>query len=391
MLKKLLILTGDASGDAHASRVIRKLKADHPQIEIHAVGGVEIQATGVEIIENHDKLGAIAMQAFTSIHSHIKLGQKIMNHIEHWQPDAVLLVDYGGFHLRMAQQIRKRFKSIKLFYYIPPQLWASREGRIKFFKNTIDHVFCIFPFEVPFYQKHGIPVTFVGHPILETLRPIADTPELRRDLSINLEKPVIAILPGSRKSEVSQLLEPLLSALPLIAEKLPVPHQFVLVQAKSIDDSVMNKLMDRHEHYIANLDFHWVRGGRHHDVLAISQAALAASGTVTLEAALYLTPSVITYKVAAILLALKPLLLKTKYFGLPNILLNKLLLPELLNREVNAQRICEAFMQIYDNRVSIDLELSGLRAALEGGHEDSNLTSFGASSAVSQLLISLCA
>ena len=374
MLKKLLILTGDASGDEHASRVIRQFQYHHADIEIQAVGGEEIKATGIHRIETHEYLGVVGLAALHSIYTHILLGKKIIQYIKTWQPDAVLLVDYGGFHLRLAKQLRQHFPKLKLFYYIPPQLWASREGRIKFIKNTIDHVFCIFPFEVDFYQKYQVPVTFVGHPILETIQPISDTPEVRSELGLDLGKPIIAILPGSRPSEISNLMSPLLSALPLINDQLPEPHQFVLVQAKSISDDLIQKHIDRNEHYIQQLDFKWVRGGHHHEVLGVANMALATSGTITLEAALYLTPMVITYKVAQLLLWIKPFVLKTKYFGLPNIILNKPLLPELLNHQLSAGNIATHFMQVYQNRALVTEEFKHIQKSLLGPLQQSQAT-----------------
>lgn len=342
-LKRLFVMTGDVSGDVHGAKVVRRLKEQVPGIEIQAVGGEALQSAGAEIFHDQKHLGAIGLGVVSAIPSHYKLGKRILKHFKHWRPDAVVVIDYGIFHLWMAKQIRKL--GIKVYYYIPPQVWASRRGRIKKIKKAIDHVFCIFPFEEPLYRSYGIPVTFVGHPLAEELPPGSDREAFCLEHGLDPERPIIGLFPGSRKMEIQYLLKPMMESLPLIEQKSGQSYQYVLAMAPNMSEAYFNKYFEPVRSIAESRDFKIIRG-QNHAILSLSHACLVASGTVTLEAALYSTPTVISYRGPWLAWQLFKVLMELEHIGLPNLLSGETdrVLPELWMYEVTPENYAKALL-----------------------------------------------
>ncbi|MBQ9688615.1 hypothetical protein IJV79_03145 [bacterium] len=177
MSKKIFIITGDYSGDIHASFVVNEVRKNCPDAVIEGVGGDNLKSTGIKILTSQDKMGAFGL-SFKMITEHIVLGKMILDYlVNDYKPDLVLLIDYGGFNLKMAKFIKSKMPDTKIFYYIPPQIWASRKWRINTVKKYIDKVLCIFPFEIELYKTHGIDVTYCGHPLVRQLPPPANREE----------------------------------------------------------------------------------------------------------------------------------------------------------------------------------------------------------------------
>ena len=279
-MKKVFIITGEYSADKHASGVVRELKKMYPNVIIEGVGESNLEAEGVKLFLNHEKMGKMGL-SFSTIFNHFIMGYKIIKYLKtEFKPDLVLLVDYGAFNLQISKLLKKA--GFKTFYFIPPQIWASRKHRLKTIKKNIDRVLTIFPFEKEFYEKEGIPTTFVGHPIVSELPKCDNKEEFFKKHNLDLNKKLIGIFPGSRIFEIKFLLKIFLKAIKLIEEKRK-DIQFVFSHALSLKDDAFK------------VPYKTIKG-ENHQLLAYSDALVLASGTVALEAAIYETPMLIAYR-----------------------------------------------------------------------------------------------
>jgi lipid-A-disaccharide synthase len=346
---RLFIIAGDYSGDIHAAKVVQALREMQPNLEIAAVGGNHLQAANVELLSDQSKMGRVGFGGVMGAPYHYFLGKRILKFLTQFRPDAVLLVDYGGFNLHMAAQLKKQ--GFKVFYFIPPQVWATRKGRIRKIKAYVDHVFCIFPFELALYQSYEIPVTYVGHPLIGQLPPPVERAAFCREHGLNPHWPILGLFPGSRKLEIDYLLKAMIGSLPLIAQQQPYV-QFVLAKAGSLSDAYFYQ---RLEAALQSLPRHTrpavkVVENQNHALLSVSDAVILASGTVTLEAALYGTPMTVIYKLQPVVFQVAMFLLALPYISLPNILANMKvpIVQELLQRAVTPRAICEAMIPLLD-------------------------------------------
>jgi lipid-A-disaccharide synthase len=317
--KRLFIITGDYSGDVHAANVVKALRQRQPDIEIAAVGGRNLQAQGVPLVSDQSQMGRMGLGVVLGGPYHYFLGKKVLKFLKDFHPDAVLLIDYGVFNLWMAKQLKRM--GIKVLYFIPPQVWASRKGRLQKIKASVDHVFCIFPFEEPLYQAHGIPVTYVGHPLIGQLPPSADKVAFCQAHGLDPEKPIVGVFPGSRKMEIDYLLDAIVGSMAKIREaKSDV--QFVLAKAASLKPDYFNQKLQKALAIFPALQTMplTVLENENHAVLSVSDALIAKSGTTTLEAALYRTPMVIMYKGHPFMYWIALQLCYLPCIGLPNIL-----------------------------------------------------------------------
>jgi lipid-A-disaccharide synthase len=319
VIQKILISSGDTSGDNHAAGLCRALQAAIPGITIAGIGDTALADTGATLLATQDgmrQVGTIGL--VRSVPHHWQLAKKLLNYITHENPDVIILVDYGGFHLRVAKAIRQQLPawSGKLVYFIPPQLWASRPYRIKTMQRTVDLVLGILPFEAPIYQHHGIPYQFVGHPVTAALPP---PPSVRaaacQQLGLSAEQPIVAVFPGSRSMELNYLLPVLKQTLPLIQAACTAPIQFVFAEAPGVH--LKTTLADWG--FGPWLSLHCVQDS--HTLQAIAHAAIVKSGTSTLETAWYGTPQVIIYKGHWTSFWVVKTLATVPCLGLPNLLL----------------------------------------------------------------------
>lgn len=347
--KRLFILTGDYSGDIHASKVVQSLRAMQPDMEIAAVGGMHLRAQGVELISDQSNMGRMGFGSVLGAPYHYVLGKRILKYLETFRPDAVLLIDYGVFNLHMAAQLKKR--GYKVLYFIPPQVWASRKGRIKKIKVHVDHVFCIFPFEEALYQSHGIPVTYVGHPLVGQLPPPADRQAFCREHGLDPTLPILGLFPGSRKLEIDYLLPQVIASLPLILQQ-HAHTQFVLAKAGSLSEDYFNRRLEaalgqlpRYKRPVVK-----VVENQNHALLSVADALILASGTVTLEAALYDTPMVLIYKLHPLVYQVALRIAYLPCIGLPNILTDMKypIIQELWQDAVTPSQIRDAVIPLFD-------------------------------------------
>ena len=343
-MKKVFIITGEYSGDIHASNVAKKLYELNPDIEIEGIGGENLKSAGVKLFSDQKKMGAVGI-SFGIIFNHIILGKKVVDYLtKEFKPDLVLLTDYGAFNLNVAKFLKKA--GIKTFYYIPPQVWASRKWRIKTIKKNIDEVLCIFPFEKEMYESYGIKTHYCGHPLVSQLPPKTDRDAFFEKYNLDKNKKLVAVFPGSRKFELKQLMKVFVKTAQNL-EKLHPDIQFVISHAPNLPDEVFDK-------YLRNTDYKVIKGDNH-ALLSVSNALILASGTVALEAAMYNTPMIIAYRGPWLFYFIYLLVRCIKMVSLPNIISGKIVVPEIIQKDVTVQNITYEIERIlYDNDYRIN-------------------------------------
>ncbi len=337
-MKKLFIITGEYSGDIHASHVVSELKKIYPDVIIEGIGGENLKNAGVKLFADHKKMSAVGISP-AIIWTHFQLGKKVVDYLENdFKPDLVLCIDYGAFNLNVAKFLKKA--GIKVFYYIPPQVWASRKWRIHTIKKCISKVLCIFPFEKPMYESYGIPTHYCGHPLVSQLEAKADKEEFFKKHGFDMNKKLVSVFPGSRKFELKQLMKIFIKS----AENLQKNHpdlQFCISHAPNLPDDVYNK-------YLKHTDFKVIKG-ENQALLSCSDALILASGTVALEACLYQVPMIIAYRGPWIFYFIYLLVRCIKKVSLPNIIADRMIVPEIIQGNVSVQNISYQIEKILYN------------------------------------------
>lgn len=337
----LLIIAGEPSGDMHAAKLVQELRSTQPHLEISAMGGDQLAAAGANIIVDCKELAVVgAIEVLKAWRQIRNAFQKIKNHILEQKPKTVILVDYPGFNIRMAKFAKQH--NCRVVYYISPQVWAWNQRRVYKLKKWVDVMAVIFPFEVTFFKQFNIDAKFVGHPLAE--KPLCSlTPdEAKKKLNLSQNYPVIALIPGSRNSEVHTLLPALLDAAKqLYATNLSL--QFILPKANSIDSTWLNEQLAT-----CPVPIKITTEDRYTSMQA-ADIAIAASGTVTLELALLEKPMIIIYKTNPITFWLGKKVIKLKFLGLPNIIAGKSIVPELLQSEMTAENISQQTQALLTN------------------------------------------
>ncbi len=338
-MKKLFIITGEYSGDIHAANVVRELKALDCDLQIEGIGGINLQNEGVKLFSTQEKMSAMGISPKILV-DHFKLGKAVVDYLKNeYKPDLVLLIDYGAFNLSVAGFLHAA--GIKIFYYIPPQVWASRKYRIHLIKKFVDKVLCIFPFEKQLYAQYGIDTHYCGHPLVSQLPPAAGKREFFRKHGLDIEKKLVSVFPGSRKFE----LENLMSVFKETVKRLQHRHpdlQFCISQAPNLSDEVYNK-------YLGDCDIKVIKG-ENQALLSVSDALILASGTVALEACLYKTPMIIAYRGPWILYFGYLLLRCIKRVSLPNIIADKSIVPEIIQKNVTPLNITYEIEELLYNQ-----------------------------------------
>ncbi|MBS6603942.1 MAG: lipid-A-disaccharide synthase [Brachyspira sp.] len=355
-MKKIFIVTGEYSGDIHAGMVAKELKKLIPDIEIEGIGGENLKNAGVKLFCDQKKMGAVGISPKIII-DHLTLGKRVVDYlIKEYKPDLVLLTDYGAFNLSISKFLKKA--GIKIFYYIPPQVWASRPWRINTIKKNIDKVLCIFPFEKELYETHGIKTHYCGHPLVSQLPEKANREEFLSKHGFEPNKKLVSIFPGSRVFELKQLMTVFLKSAKILQKKHP-DLQFCISHAPNLSDKDYNK-------YLKNTDIKVIKG-ENQALLSVSDALILASGTVALEAALYETPMIIAYRGPWIFYLIYLLVRCLKMVSLPNIITNKIIVPEIIQASVKPDNISYNIEKIlYDNeyRTNYIEELKGVKTLL---------------------------
>ncbi len=352
---KLAIVAGEASGDLHAAEVVRELKALDPSLQTFGIGGDLLEAEGMRVLHHAREMGITGL---FNVIRHLGMFRRVFDELVALmateRPDAVLLVDYPDFNLRVAR--RCHAMGLKVIYYISPQVWAWRRGRIREIARVVDRMIVIFPFEEDLYRRANVPVTYVGHPLIDELKGVERT---REQPSMPL---AIALLPGSRRSEIESLLPAMLQAVKVLGEERGV-DAFV-IQAPTIAAAELLELMRTTGHYVRIVPHD--RGA----AVASADIALSSSGTATLECAVIGTPVIVMYRLSPATYWVARRLVRLPYFSLVNIVAGKRVVPELVQQEVNAERIVREVKTMADphTHAGIRAELAEVRVRLgEGG------------------------
>ena len=352
-MKKLFIITGEYSGDIHAAKVVSELKKINSDIEIEAVGGENLAKQGVKLFSNHEKMSAMGLTPKIIV-NHLLLGRRLADYlIKEYKPDLVLLVDYGTFNLNISKLLHRA--KIKTYFYIPPQIWASRKWRLNTVKKTIDKVLTIFPFENKMYEKEGIKAEFVGHPLVDELPKFGESEKnaLFEQYNLDKEKRLISVFPGSRPFELKFLFKRFVNAAKIIGESVE-NVQFVISHAPNLKDEIFEKYLPK------KCDYKIIKGDNRR-LLAFSDLLILASGTVALEAAFYETPMLIAYRGPWFFYFVAMLVICTKYVSLPNVIADKFIFPELIQGKCNPKTIAENAIEIIKNEKKYSRIKSDLR------------------------------
>lgn len=349
-MKKLFIITGEYSGDMHAARVVKELKAlECDGLEIEAIGGINLIKENIKLFANQDKMSAVGLSPKIII-DHFKLGKSLLDYLKDvYKPDLVLLIDYGLFNLIIAKFLKAA--GIKVFYYIPPQVWASRKYRIHLIKKFVDKVLCIFPFEKHLYAQYGIDTHYCGHPLVSQLPVRASRHEFFEKHGLDINKKLVSVFPGSRTFELKQLMEIFKQAVVRLGHRHQ-DIQFCISQAPNLSDEVYNK-------YLGDFDIKVIKG-ENHALLSVSDALILASGTVALEACLYKTPMIIAYRGPKLFYLIYLLVRCIKRVSLPNIIADKEIVPELIQDKATALNITYEIEELLYNQAKREENINQL-------------------------------
>jgi len=357
--KKLLLVTGETSGDHHGARVISALNQMAPGLRAYGIGGDELAKAGMELLYHSRDLSVVGISEVLLRANHIVKAYRLLKReLIQSPPDLLMLIDYPEFNLRIARIAHKH--GVPVFYYISPQIWAWRKGRAKKIARIIDKMAVIFPFEVPFYRQVGLDAEFVGHPLVDRDIQLPDKQQALQSLGLGTAGPVIGILPGSRKSEISGLLPPMLEAAGRIRQEFG-DARFVLPLAPGIEQEYLQAIITRQKVPVN------VVSDNFRQAVAVCDFVLVASGTATLETAIMEKPMIIVYKVSPLSYAVGKLLIEVPFIGLVNIVAGKKVVPELIQQEVTPERIARESISLLKDRArmaAIAKELGSIKHAL---------------------------
>ncbi len=343
---KYYIISGEASGDLHGSNLMKALYKKDADAEIRFWGGDLMAKVGGALVKHYRDL---AFMGFAEVLMNIRT---ILNNIKYckndilqFKPDVLILIDYPGFNMRIAEFAKK--EGIKIHYYISPQIWAWKENRIHKIKRDVDEMYVILPFEKEFYeQKHNFPVNFVGHPLLDAIanRSQIDENEFRKKYQLS-SKPIIALLPGSRKQEIKKMLSVMLK----MADKFE-DYQFVIAGAPSQDYEFYKKFIVKDNvKFISNKTY---------DLLSVSYAAIVTSGTATLETALFKVPEIVCYKTSWVSYQIGKRLVDLKYISLVNLIMDKEVVKELIQNDFNEITLEKELKNILNDEIRSKMYLN---------------------------------
>jgi len=359
----VMLSAGEASGDQHAASLFAELKRLIPGLRGIGMGGAKMREAGVEIRYDSTAIAVIGTTEVIRHYGEIRRALKMMQRIaSEERPDLLICVDYKEFNFRLARAAKAA--GVRVLFYVSPQVWAWRPGRVKKYGTAVDRMAVIFPFEVPFYEAHQIPVSYVGHPLAGKVVPSILKALALREFDLETTGPVIGLLPGSRANEIKRLLPVVLGAVAILHQHFP-DAKFVLNQASSVGDEMLQSYLQQSPVKVR------VVKGRNYDVLQCCDAVITVSGTATLEVALSGVPMAILYKVAPISYYLGRWLIKIPFIGLPNILADRRIVREFIQHEATAGNIAGEIGKILQDEAYAERmrqDLGEVKALLgEGG------------------------
>jgi lipid-A-disaccharide synthase len=327
--QKIFIICGEASGDLHAANLIRSLKEISPNLQVTGWGGDRLLAENVTVLKHIRELSFMGfLEVLLNIVTIIKNFRTCKEHISTFSPEVLILVDFPGFNLRMAEWAKK--KGIKVIYYISPQLWAWKQGRIKKIQSFVDELYCILPFEKAYYEKFNVEVKYYGHPLLDE---VSNFKSLRKEPLPHI-KPVLALLPGSRMQEVKRKLPIMLEA----AKSFP-DYEIIVACSTQIPEAFYHSFGASEVRFIF---------GKTYDILNVASIAYVTSGTATLETALFKVPQVVCYKSSSLSFWIAKRVVKINYISLVNLILDRKLVEELIQGDCTSEKLVSSLKRIAD-------------------------------------------
>jgi lipid-A-disaccharide synthase len=375
-MARILIVAGEASGDLHGANLARAMQELDSTVQLVGVGGAAMKAAGVQVVEGFAHLDVMGIVGFSALRAIIRrfAAMRRLLRSERW--DAVVFIDNPGLNLRYAWFAKSA--GLRVIYYIAPQIWAWRPGRMKYIQQRVDRVMVILPFEPELYRKVGLPCTFVGHPLLDAVDPHYDQAKLREQFGLQPTGRVIALLPGSRSAEVRLHLPILLEAAERLMRDDP-KTQFLMAQASTIADDLIQPLLQKSSAPVK------VVAEQASEVMAAADLLFVASGTATLQAAVVGTPMVLLYQAHSWLTyRLARLLIRVKWIGLVNLVAGRTVVTELIQHEATGARVYHEARRLLDDRAAYDEMKQSLQAV------KASLGEPGASRRAAQVVLDAC-
>lgn len=379
MNPEVMIVAGEASGDLHGSHLVKEIQELNPSLKFCGIGGPELKKVGVELLYDASKIAVVGLFEVVSHLSDIITAQKrLRERLVKNRPSLLILIDFPDFNFLLAKKAKKL--GIPVFYYISPQVWAWRSGRVHTIGRLVEKIGVILPFEEQFYRDRGVDAHYVGHPLLDSVQADLTRSAFCKKYSIDPDKTLIGIIPGSRLKEIRKLLPDFISAAKLFQAQCKEKPVFLVPRASTIDEQDLIAAGIGGSQ--AQLDIRIISDDRY-NVMAACDAAVAASGTVTLELLLLDTPMVVTYRLAPMTYHIGKFFVKGTYFSLVNLIGDQNIVPELLQKNVTGERISEELFRLVFNETA--------RAEMAAGFEQvrKKLGQPGASRQAAELALSV--
>ena len=337
---RIMIVAGEASGDLHGAHLAHALKKQLPSVEICGVGGTHLQQEGIRLLSSSDELAVVGVvEVIKKIGTVLRVYKKLSRYLKEQRPDLLVLVDYPEFNLRLARVAKKL--GIPIVYYISPQVWAWRSGRVKLIQRLVKKMIVIFPFEREFYQQHGVDVEWVGHPLTESVKATQSKEDFCRQHQLDPAGALVGLLPGSRESEVERLLPVMMEAAQRLYAQDP-EIQFALPLAPSLENSpLLKESLPPFVHLIRQQTYNAIHA---------ADLIVTASGTVTVETAILETPMIITYIVSPFTYWLGRKFIKVPFIGMVNLIAGKEVATELIQEMVTPERITQEVLSLLQHR-----------------------------------------
>ena len=343
-MKKVMIMSGEASGDLHGANLAREIRKQDPSIALYGVGSKQMGEAGVKMLADASEISVVGITAVLTHSGAIyRVFTKLKRFLKDERPDILVLIDFPDFNIMLGKAARKL--GIPVLYYISPQVWIWRKGRIKTIAKMVKAMIVVFPFEVPLYEKAGVDVRFVGHPLTDIVRSDLTPGQARQVFGLETARRTIALLPGSRKSEIVHLLPDMLAAAKILLSRFQ-DLQFVLPVAPTVDRDFVRSFVEQGGVPVRMVE------GRTYDALKASDAAIVASGTATLETGLMALPMVIAYRISALnYFILTKLVRGVKNVGLVNIVAGKRIVPELIQNDSTPENMADSITKMLSDAV----------------------------------------
>lgn len=362
-MKRIMIVAGEASGDLHGSNLVRSALSLDPDLKFYGLGGENLRNAGIDLLFDLEHQGLFGfLEIVSSLRSTIGIYRSLKASLTRDRPSAVVLIDYPDFNLRLAKSAKRL--GIPVFYYISPQLWAWRQGRVKKVDRYVDRMAVVFPFEPDFYQRYGVEVSFVGHPLLDVMDPPRPKEEVKTELGFDPSQPLLGLLPGSRMSEIKAHLPLMLESAGRLNAGRPNGVSLAVAQADSLGSGDLTPFLE-----LGPKDVKLV-AGHTHDLQNAADVILTASGTATLETALMLTPMVVIYRLKLLSYQIFRRMVKIEHVAMANLIAGEEVVPELLQNDARPDNIVTELNRILDSPEDRRRMVEGLTLIRKklGGH-----------------------